>query len=755
MRQLSRTTRRRLGDPHGGAFAVGWKVEHLETRWCLSVPDANWEPVITNGPHDNRVDIVFLGDGYTASEIDTVYANNIAAMLDHMFNDGEDPFPRYRNFFNVSRLDVISAESGVDEPQSGITRDTALDATFQYDGVTDRLAYISDFLANQYVAQLPFAVDMRYVTLNSSTYGGGGGYYAVYSGNNESSPEVALHEQGHSFAGLADEYDYGGGNHYSGGEPAEPNVTTSSNGDKWSEWLGYDQPGIGVIGAYEGARYYQQGLYRPSDNSKMRSLGQPFDAIGREAFIQRIYEYVRPIDEALTTIAPVSTSATLWADIVDPLVIQMQWYVDDLPVTGATGPYFVPADYGFGTGNHTVMLQAWDDTDWVRRGIDALYDQRVWQVQAGLSTPGLVFSSSAESLDLTEGGVSQDFEIRLSTAPSSPVTLTISDNGQIQTTSSTLTFTTENWNQFQTITVSALTDAFVDGNGVGVLAYQLASEDAAYGNLAVPETRTTVRDTTAAGPVNHAPVTSPMSFTADPQWVNGTYVGTLYGYDTDLDQTLTWSITAGNESGLWSLNPGTGQLSLADASQLDPENTLQYTLYVGVTDDGTPPLTTNTTVTINVLTDASPEIRLQMEAGTRDYTNPGTRLILDPNATVQTFGGDGNFQGVQLSAKITGKHSGKDRLVLDASGSDPDVVVTGSHISYKGLQVGTVLATKPKQGVRITFNSSANDVSIQAVIRRLAFQTTSRKRATRTVETQLSNYAGTSSDPQPVDVRTV
>ncbi len=114
-----------------------WHVEQLESRWNLSSPGAtNWEMVVDNGAHDNRVDIVFLGDGYTASEIATIYEANIEAMLRHLFDEREDPFPRYRNFFNVTRIDVISADSGVDEPTEGISRDTALNATYRYDGST-------------------------------------------------------------------------------------------------------------------------------------------------------------------------------------------------------------------------------------------------------------------------------------------------------------------------------------------------------------------------------------------------------------------------------------------------------------------------------------------------------------------------------------------------------------------------------------------------------------------------------------------
>ncbi|MGA9383317.1 MAG: M64 family metallopeptidase, partial [Phormidium sp.] len=78
-----------------------------------------------NGPSSNRVDIVFLGDGYTAADINTTYNSHINSMLNWMFLGNENPYPRYKNFFNVYRLDIISQERGADIPPKGIFRNTA------------------------------------------------------------------------------------------------------------------------------------------------------------------------------------------------------------------------------------------------------------------------------------------------------------------------------------------------------------------------------------------------------------------------------------------------------------------------------------------------------------------------------------------------------------------------------------------------------------------------------------------------------
>lgn len=338
-----------------------------------------------NGSIYNRVNMALLGDGYTADEISTTYEEHVDLMLNYMFFAGQDPFPRYRNFFNVYRVDVVSNESGADVPPLGIFRDTALDASYYYDGTTERLLYINTskagaVLSDAFLAGMPFP-DVPLVTVNDARYGGGGGQYAVWAGGNVWAPEVALHELGHSFGGLGDEY---GGNPgvYPGGEPSDPNLTTSPGGEKWQHWLGYDQPGIGVIGAYEGGDHYDQGIFRPSFNSKMRSLGWPFDAIAREEFILQIYQRVRPLDAWSPNFGVLDGSEPLWVDVVDPDVIRVNWYVNDQLVPDATGQSFLLSDYGFGAGEYTIRAFAYDDTDWVRKNTQSMTEEVTWTVIA-------------------------------------------------------------------------------------------------------------------------------------------------------------------------------------------------------------------------------------------------------------------------------------------------------------------------------------------------------------------------------------
>jgi IgA peptidase M64 len=359
---------------------------------------AVYTTIVNNGPNTNRVNAVFLCDGYTAgAQLTTTYPAHINTMLTHMFNQGEEPFVRYKNFFNVHRVDVVSNQSGADVAPENIFRDTALDARYYFDGVTERLLYVSDAKANAALTNGvggAFTTHMRLVTVNDTRYGGGGGTWAVYAGGNGQAPEVALHELGHSFSGLADEY--GGPGTYGGGEPSELNVTINSAGTKWSQWLGYNQPVIGTIGAYQGGRYFDAGIYRPSQNSKMRSLGRPFDAISREKIILDIYAKVDPLDAWLPNALPLMDPANLWVDTIDPAVISRQWFVNNVLVPGATGETFDLDDYGYAPGNYSVRARAYDPTGfdlvngWVRRSQNTLEQSIIWNVVRTVPEPATV-----------------------------------------------------------------------------------------------------------------------------------------------------------------------------------------------------------------------------------------------------------------------------------------------------------------------------------------------------------------------------
>ncbi|MEZ5775649.1 MAG: M64 family metallopeptidase [Hyphomicrobiaceae bacterium] len=339
------------------------------------------------GDSANRIDMVFIGDGYTADDLALgTFSSHVSGYLNYIFGGSalSDPFTAYRNFFNIHMVEVASNESGADIPGSGIYVDTALDASFSWGGGPERLLYFSSTLANAAIAEAfagtGIAAEMRYGVVNTTKYGGGGGSYGVYAGGNGSSHEVALHEIGHSFAHLADEYNYGGPETHANSEPSAANVTIDASGAKWANWLGFVDPILGVVGAYEGGHYSKLGVYRPTLNSKMNSLGRPFDPIAKEAFIREFYKYVDPLDGHDDNSGTRYNLHTLAVDTIDPSIVSVDWTVDgDIHVDA--GESFDFDDAGLTFGIYEVTARAYDPTEWVRGDRSDLEESVSWTVE--------------------------------------------------------------------------------------------------------------------------------------------------------------------------------------------------------------------------------------------------------------------------------------------------------------------------------------------------------------------------------------
>jgi hypothetical protein len=256
----------------------------------------------------------------------------------------QQPYSEYQPYFNVHRIDVISAESGVDHPENNIYKNTALDATYNCAGI-QRLICVDNTKVFNIVnsLMLPSQRDMILVLVNDSTYGGSGGGGVGVSSTNSLSTEIVLHELGHSFGLLADEY---GGppppSCDSSVEPAEPNATgaTTLATIKWNPWIDVSTaiPTLstfpGVPGLYQGAKYCDTGLYRPTNNSKMRSLGQPFEQVNTEQLVKRYYNLATPIESSSPPAGavPVIKGQTISFSIVTLFpathTLDSSWFVD-------------------------------------------------------------------------------------------------------------------------------------------------------------------------------------------------------------------------------------------------------------------------------------------------------------------------------------------------------------------------------------------------------------------------------------------
>ena len=233
------------------------------------------------GDPEKSVDLAFIAEGYTAEEMGK-FREDVKMMADVLF--AEAPYSEFKDKFNIWAVEAISLESGTDIPGEKRYVNTALNSSF-YTFDIDRYLTTQDIKSvNDYAAVVPH--DNIIVLINSTKYGGGGvyNYYSGATTGNSLSKIVFIHEFGHGFAGLADEY-YSSSVAYDefyplNVEPWEPNITTMVNFEsKWKKLIGKDTPVPtpatekykDVTGLFEGGGYSAKGIFRPEMDCRMKS----------------------------------------------------------------------------------------------------------------------------------------------------------------------------------------------------------------------------------------------------------------------------------------------------------------------------------------------------------------------------------------------------------------------------------------------------------------------------------------------------
>ncbi len=314
-----------------------------------AVPDPSPGPLIElekNGDPATKVDLLLLGDGYTAAERPK-FETDAKRLVNVLFDTS--PFKERRTDFNVWGLVPASRESGISRPSLGIHRANPVSSTYDAFG-SERYILAFDNKAFRRLASFaPY--DVVEIVVNGRTYGGGGiyGLYSTVAADNAFAPYVFVHEFGHHFAALADEY-YTSPVAYlpaaAREEPWEPNVTAllDPKALKWRDLLkpgtplptrwekdAYETrsrdsqarrarlrkegrpesemealfeeersrdeamfaPHHGIVGAYEGAKYEAKGYFRPEANCIMFTRTDVFCAVCRRALSNVIDTYTR------------------------------------------------------------------------------------------------------------------------------------------------------------------------------------------------------------------------------------------------------------------------------------------------------------------------------------------------------------------------------------------------------------------------------------------------------------------------------
>ncbi len=220
-------------------------------------PDPSIEVVksLDNGDPHTHADIAIVAEGYSAADEEKFRAD-LARFTETFFK--QDPCRKYKDRFNVYGVFRPGAESGIDEPTHGQFRKSVVGCTFNSMGSERYILTEENRELRDIARHVPY--DALYIMVNSHRYGGGGIYnfYCTFTSDSQWSEYLMVHEFGHSFFGLADEY-YTSSTAYedfypAGYEPAEPNITSALDPAN-IKWKGLMEKGMEVPTPWEKADY--------------------------------------------------------------------------------------------------------------------------------------------------------------------------------------------------------------------------------------------------------------------------------------------------------------------------------------------------------------------------------------------------------------------------------------------------------------------------------------------------------------------
>lgn len=241
------------------------------------------EYLLKSGSAEECINIAIVAEGYAEQDME-VFMRDARTACEEIFR--YEPFASHKDKFNVVAVKLISKQSDVSVPQDGVWRQTALNSNFHTFYSPRYLTTNSVHLIHDSLAGIDY--EHLIILANTDTYGGGGIYnsYTLTTAHNPQFKPVVVHEFGHSFGALADEYFYEHADHTEntyklGYEPWEQNITTLVDFDsKWKDMLNKrtkvpteptdKRKKEYTVGVYEGGGYMTKGMYRPAVVCRMR-----------------------------------------------------------------------------------------------------------------------------------------------------------------------------------------------------------------------------------------------------------------------------------------------------------------------------------------------------------------------------------------------------------------------------------------------------------------------------------------------------
>ncbi len=365
------------------------------------------DTLIYNGNPSNRINLLIIGDGYRSTQMAKFKSD---ALINANYLLTISPFDEYADFFNVFALEVASVDTSIDHPGNGSdegtyvghsigpvqTKTTFLNCTFDYLASVHRLIASTTSANITTIATTNFPqYDYITVITNTAYYGGSGGAIS-FASMHAAAAEIFIHEFGHSFGLLQDEY--GGGTCTAS---AVQKINTSGVGDSnviWKNWLprplaSFPTPAAtscSTIGIYVGGDICNTNRYHPKCDCKMRILGVPFCEVCKEQLIYRIDTSVSYIDATL----PSASSITVCKNTTQPFsvtllnnnsgTVRAQWFVNGTLVKN-NGSTFTLNTTTYGVGSHTVRLVTQDTSALSKKRL-AVYT-KTWTVTVSNTNP--------------------------------------------------------------------------------------------------------------------------------------------------------------------------------------------------------------------------------------------------------------------------------------------------------------------------------------------------------------------------------
>ena len=262
------------------------------------------EYLLKSGSAEECIDIAIVAEGYAAKDME-IFMRDARTACDEIFR--YEPFASHKVKFNVVAVKIESKQSDVSVPQDGIWRQTALNSNFHTFYSPRYLTTNSVHLIHDSLVGIDY--EHLIILANTDTYGGGGIYnsYTLTTAHNPQFKPVVVHEFGHSFGALADEYFYEQADHTENTydlkyEPWEQNITSLVDFEsKWKDMLDKrtsvpteptdKRKENYTVGVYEGGGYMTKGMYRPAVVCRMRdNVATQFCPVCQRA-IERIIIY--------------------------------------------------------------------------------------------------------------------------------------------------------------------------------------------------------------------------------------------------------------------------------------------------------------------------------------------------------------------------------------------------------------------------------------------------------------------------------